>query len=77
MWRDGRLIATYKDGRAHLNAYLDDYALLIAALLELLQEEFRIEDLGLRPRSLPRCCSSSSRTRPMAGSFSPRAITKR
>jgi uncharacterized protein YyaL (SSP411 family) len=44
MWRDGRLTATYKDGRAHLNAYLDDYALLIAALLELLQEEFRLED---------------------------------
>jgi uncharacterized protein len=44
MWRDGRLIATYKDGRAHLNAYLDDYALLVAALLELLQEEFRLED---------------------------------
>ena len=44
MWRDGRLSATYKDGRAHLNAYLDDYALLMAALLELLQEEFRLED---------------------------------
>jgi uncharacterized protein YyaL (SSP411 family) len=44
MWRDGRLTATYKDGRAHLSAYLDDYALLIAALLELLQEEFRLED---------------------------------
>ena len=37
MWRDGRLLATYKDGRAHLNAYLDDYAFLIAAALELLQ----------------------------------------
>jgi uncharacterized protein YyaL (SSP411 family) len=44
MWRGGRLLATYKDGRAHLNAYLDDYALLIAALLELLQEKFRRED---------------------------------
>ena len=28
MWREGRLLATYKDGRAHLNAYLDDYAYL-------------------------------------------------
>jgi uncharacterized protein len=46
MWRDGRLAATYKDGRAHLNAYLDDYALLIAALLELLQEKFSTEDLA-------------------------------
>ena len=45
MWRDGRLAATYKDGRAHLNAYLDDYALLIAAQLELMQEEFSGEDL--------------------------------
>jgi len=45
MWRDGRLLATYKDGRAHLSAYLDDYAYLIAALLELLQDEYRGEDL--------------------------------
>jgi uncharacterized protein YyaL (SSP411 family) len=37
LWRDGRLLATYKDGRAHLNAYLDDYAFLAAALLEMLQ----------------------------------------
>jgi uncharacterized protein YyaL (SSP411 family) len=45
MWRGGRLAATCKDGRAHLYAYLDDYALLIAALLELAQDEFRVEDL--------------------------------
>jgi uncharacterized protein YyaL (SSP411 family) len=45
MWRDGRLAATCKDGRAHLAAYLDDYAFLIAALLELLQAEYRGEDL--------------------------------
>jgi uncharacterized protein YyaL (SSP411 family) len=45
MWRDARLLATYKDGRAHLNAYLDDYALLVAALLELMQEEFSPADL--------------------------------
>jgi uncharacterized protein YyaL (SSP411 family) len=45
MWRDGRLLATYKDGRAHLNAYLDDYAYLIAALLELMQAEFSKADL--------------------------------
>jgi uncharacterized protein YyaL (SSP411 family) len=45
MWRDGRLLATYKDGRAHLNAYLDDYAFLVAAILELLQERFAMEDL--------------------------------
>ena len=45
MWRDGRLLATYKDGRAHLNAYLDDYAFLIAAALELMQAEFSTADL--------------------------------
>jgi uncharacterized protein YyaL (SSP411 family) len=40
MWKDGRLLATSKDGRAHLNAYLDDYAYLLKAVLELLQAEF-------------------------------------
>jgi uncharacterized protein YyaL (SSP411 family) len=45
MWREGRLLATYKDGRAHLKAYLDDYAFLLAAALELLQERFDAEDL--------------------------------
>ena len=45
MWQGGRLRATYKDGRAHLNAYLDDYAFLVAALLELLQERFELRDL--------------------------------
>jgi hypothetical protein len=41
----GRLLATFKDGRAHLNAYLDDYAYLLAALLQTMQAEFRAEDL--------------------------------
>jgi uncharacterized protein YyaL (SSP411 family) len=41
----GRLFATYKDGVAHLNAYLDDHAFLLDALLELMQNEFRDEDL--------------------------------
>ena len=45
LWRDGRLLATYKDGKAHLNAYLDDYAFLLDALLALMQTEFRAEDL--------------------------------
>jgi len=40
LWRDGRLLATCRDGRAHLNAYLDDYAFLLAAAIELLQAEF-------------------------------------
>ena len=37
-WCDGRLLATYKDGRAHLNAYLDDHAFLLGALLETMQD---------------------------------------
>jgi len=43
---DGRLLATYKDGRAHLNAYLDDHAYLIGALLELIQSRFRMADVS-------------------------------
>jgi len=45
LWRDGRLLATTKDGRAHLPAYLDDYAFLVDALLELLQTRWRSVDL--------------------------------
>ncbi|MGE3537662.1 MAG: thioredoxin domain-containing protein [Candidatus Tectimicrobiota bacterium] len=33
MLRDGRLLSVYKDGQAKLNAYLDDYAFLVEALL--------------------------------------------
>ena len=43
-WRDGRLLATRKGEHAHLNAYLDDHAFLLAALLELMQARFRMED---------------------------------
>jgi hypothetical protein len=45
MWKDDRLLASYKDGRAHLNAYLDDYAFLLDAGLELLQARWRDGDL--------------------------------
>ena len=40
-----RLLATCKDGRAHLNAYLDDYAFLLAALIEIMQTDFQSPDL--------------------------------
>jgi uncharacterized protein len=46
LWRDGRLLATYKDGRAHLNAYLDDYVYVADAVLELQQVRFRSEELA-------------------------------
>ncbi len=45
LWKDGRLLATVKDGKAHLNAYLDDYAFLMDAGLELLQARWRSTDL--------------------------------
>ena len=46
MWKDGRLLATARNGRAHLDAYLDDHAFLLSALLELMQAEFRPADLA-------------------------------
>lgn len=45
MWQNNRLLATCKDGKAHLNAYLDDYAFMLDALLELMQAQFRQSDL--------------------------------
>jgi len=44
-WQSGRLLATGKDGVVRLNAYLDDYVLLIEAILELLQCRWRSSDL--------------------------------
>jgi hypothetical protein len=46
LWREGRLLATCKDGRARLPAYLDDHAFLIAAALELLQARWHAPDLA-------------------------------
>ncbi len=37
---DGRLLRTYKDGRAHLNAYLEDHAFLVEGLLTLYEATF-------------------------------------
>jgi uncharacterized protein len=37
---DGRLLRTYKDSRAHLNAYLEDHAFLVEALLTLYEAGF-------------------------------------
>ncbi len=44
VWRDGRLAATYQQGRARHRGYLDDYAFLLDAVLELLQADWRSED---------------------------------
>ena len=46
LMHDGKLLATSKDGKAHLNAYLDDHAFLLQALLELMQTGFRSIDMN-------------------------------
>lgn len=45
MWVNGKLLATCKENKAHLNAYLDDYAFLLDALLECLQANYRAVDM--------------------------------
>ncbi|HEY5682745.1 MAG TPA: thioredoxin domain-containing protein [Sulfuricaulis sp.] len=45
LWRHQRLLATHKDGRSHLNAYLDDHVFMMGAALELLQARWRRSDL--------------------------------
>jgi uncharacterized protein YyaL (SSP411 family) len=37
LYKEGQLYASYKDGRARFEAYLDDHAFMLDALLELLQ----------------------------------------
>jgi uncharacterized protein len=46
MWRAGRLLATALGDQAHLNAYLDDYAYLLDAILELQQVRVRTDELN-------------------------------
>ncbi len=43
--KDGRLLASYKDGKARFPAYLDDHAFLLDALIELLQSEWKTDYL--------------------------------
>ncbi|MDE1922751.1 MAG: thioredoxin domain-containing protein [Gammaproteobacteria bacterium] len=50
LWRDGRLLAVHAGGRARFPAYLDDYAFMADALLELLQTRWRSRDWDLLTR---------------------------
>ncbi|GAB5605659.1 thioredoxin domain-containing protein [Sideroxyarcus sp. TK5] len=45
LWQEGKLYATHKDGKTHLNAYLDDHAFLLDAALESMQTEYRETDM--------------------------------
>ncbi|MCI0505500.1 MAG: thioredoxin domain-containing protein [Gammaproteobacteria bacterium] len=46
LYTPDRLLASFKDGKAHLNGYLDDYVFLIDGILELLQARWNAEDLA-------------------------------
>jgi uncharacterized protein YyaL (SSP411 family) len=46
VWRDGRFYASLTPAGPKLTGYLDDYAFLLEALLELLQADFRSADLA-------------------------------
>lgn len=45
LMRNNRLLASYKDSKAHLDAYLDDYAFLLDAILSVLQVSWNTEHL--------------------------------
>jgi uncharacterized protein YyaL (SSP411 family) len=45
LMREGRLLVTYRDGQAKLNAYLDDYAFLGRGLLDLYETCFDVDYL--------------------------------
>ncbi len=46
LYADERLLAVYKDGQARFPAYLDDYAFLLDAILELLQARWSNQHLA-------------------------------
>ncbi len=67
---DGRLLRTYKDGRAHIDAYLEDHAYLLEAMLTLYRR--RSTPAGTARRSAwPRSCATASPTRSTAASSPP------
>ncbi|MDA1073237.1 MAG: thioredoxin domain-containing protein [Proteobacteria bacterium] len=67
MWRDDRLFASYTDGEARIPAYLDDYANLLNALLDLLGARWRDADYLLALNLAERVIADFSD--PSAGGF--------
>ena len=47
LWQQNRLFATWREGQAKFNGYLDDYAFLAEGIIELLQARWRSSDLEL------------------------------
>ncbi len=68
LWRDGRLLATCKEDRAHLNAYLDDYAFLLDAVLHLLEAAWSLDLLDFA-RSLADCLLEHFQDRERGGFY--------
>ena len=50
LWRSDRLLATWRGGRGHLSAYLDDYAFLLAAVNALMAADFRDQEADFARR---------------------------
>jgi uncharacterized protein YyaL (SSP411 family) len=46
LYKDGQLHASYKDGQARFEAYLDDHAFLLDAIIELLQARWNTKHLN-------------------------------
>jgi uncharacterized protein YyaL (SSP411 family) len=66
-WREGRLLATRKGDRAHLNAYLDDYAFPARGAHRAHADAISARDYEWA-RGSPTCCSRSSKD-PKDGGF--------
>ena len=73
--RAGRLLRTYKDGRASLNAYLEDHAFLVEALLVLYEATFETRWFA-RARELADSMIERFAIRRAAASSRPPATTR-
>jgi uncharacterized protein YyaL (SSP411 family) len=68
LWQDGRLLASHKDGTSAFSAYLDDYAFLLDALLELMQTRWQPQHLQ-RAVELADCLLAHFRDRENGGFY--------